>query len=71
MTPTPSQYVESALRYVGYARHTSGYLPHSLIVKITELLNFIAPSFTEGLLKKLTLALRDKLIKEGEYTPAK
>jgi len=68
-TPKASQYVESALRYVGYARHTTGYLPHSLIEIIAKIMNFIAPSFTEGLVKKHSLAVRDKAIKNGSYTP--
>ncbi|XP_037033658.1 very-long-chain 3-oxoacyl-CoA reductase-B-like [Bradysia coprophila] len=70
-TPTASVYVESALRYVGYARQTTGYLPHSLMEISAQLMTFIAPSFTVGLFKKLMLSLRDKEIQNGSYTSAK
>ncbi|KAG4070196.1 hypothetical protein HA402_003886 [Bradysia odoriphaga] len=69
-TPTPSVYVESALRYVGYARQTTGYFPHSLMEISAQFMTFIAPSFTVGLFKKLMLSLRDKEIKNGSYTSA-
>jgi len=67
--PTASKYVESALRYVGYARHTTGFLPHSLMVLGVRFMCFIAPSFTAGLMKKEMVAMRDKLIEKGEYKP--
>lgn len=71
MTPTPSIYVESALRSVGYAKHTCGYLPHSLRMTIVQFVNFIAPSFAEGFFKEKMVGLRDMLIEKGEYSPAK
>jgi len=69
--PTASQYVESALSYVGYARHTTGFLPHSLMAVTAQFINFIAPSFMEGLMKKKMFAVRDKAIKSGSYKPIK
>lgn len=71
ITPTASDYVDSALRYVGYARHTSGFLAHSLLALTIRLLNFIAPSSAEALFKNMMLAARDEAIKNGTYTPAK
>lgn len=68
--PTANTYVESALRYVGYARNTCGYLPHSLVVAATEFVYFFSPSFAERLLKMVLLATRNKLIEGGLYTPA-
>lgn len=67
--PTASQYVESTLSYVGYARQTTGFLPHSLLAITAQLMNFIAPSFVEGLVKKEMLAVREKAIKRGSYKP--
>lgn len=69
--PTSRQYVESALRYVGYTRETAGFLSHSFLVCIFEFSNFISPKGTEFLIKQLMAASRDKQIKEGTYTPAK
>lgn len=62
--PTPEQYVESAIRYIGYARHTTGFLPHSLMQFIMQFLNFISPSFTEKLMLKRMRAARVRLFNE-------
>lgn len=69
-TPAPSKYVQSALRYIGYARHTTGYWPHSVMLIFGKLIAFIAPSFVTALVKKFVITARDKAIKEGSYTPA-
>jgi len=71
INPTASQYVKSAIRYIGYARHTTGYLVHSLMVVGIQFMSFIAPSLTATLTKRKTLSFRDKLIKSGEYTSAR
>lgn len=70
-TPTASQYVESALGYVGYTRQATGFLGHSLITITFQFVNFIAPSFAEKLVKKQMFAVRDKAIKNGSYKPIK
>lgn len=71
ITPTAGDYVESAVRYIGYARHTSGFLAHSLLALSIRLVAFIAPSVAERLFKNMMLAARDEAIKNGTYTPAK
>jgi len=69
--PTARQYVESALRYVGYTRETTGFLAHSAIMCISKFMSFISPKGTEFLVKKSMIASRDKQIKNGTYTRAK
>ncbi|KAG4079534.1 hypothetical protein HA402_005231 [Bradysia odoriphaga] len=69
--PKASQYVESALSYVGHARYTSGYLPHSVLAIIGQLVTFIAPSLVERLVTKNFFAIREKAIKRGSYKPVK
>lgn len=71
ITPTPKDYVESALSYVGYASHTSGFLAHSLLALSIRFVAFVAPSLAERLFKNMMLAARDEAIKNGTYTPAK
>lgn len=71
ITPTASDYVESALRYVGYARHTTGFLMHSLLAMALQFVTFVAPSLSEKLFKNMMLAARDEAIKNGSYTPVK
>lgn len=69
ITPTASDYVESAIRHVGYARNTSGFLAHSLLAITIRFVNFIAPTVAERLFKNMMLAARDEAIKNGTYTP--
>lgn len=64
--PTPKQYVESALRYVGFTRQTAGYFSHSMMVIISQFMNFISPTGTEFLSKKVMRMTRDKQIKEAK-----
>ncbi len=68
---TASQYVESTLTYIGHARHTTGFLPHSLVAIVAQFFNFIAPSLVERTIKKRMLEVRDKAIKKGSYQPVK
>ncbi|KAJ6638291.1 Very-long-chain 3-oxoacyl-CoA reductase, partial [Pseudolycoriella hygida] len=65
--PTAKQYVESALRYVGYGRKTTGFRMHSIINVIGDLMAFVAPKSTELLIKKILSSHRDRRIKEGLY----
>ncbi|KAJ6638293.1 Very-long-chain 3-oxoacyl-CoA reductase, partial [Pseudolycoriella hygida] len=61
-TPTPRQYVESALRFVGYAGYTTGYLPHSIMQQfLVQFMHFVAPSYTKKLISKSLRAARVKL----------
>lgn len=71
LVPKPNQYVESALSYVGYARRTNGFLPHAFSQFLVQFMYFIAPSHTEDFLLKQFRVAREKLIKNGSYTPAK
>ncbi|XP_037028950.1 very-long-chain 3-oxoacyl-CoA reductase-like [Bradysia coprophila] len=64
--PTPKQYVESAIRYVGYARNTNGFLPHSLMQFIVQFMNFVSPSVTEKLMLKRMREARARFFKESQ-----
>lgn len=66
LTPSPKKYVESALRYVGYARHTTGFLPHSVMQFIVQFLSFVSPSFGDRFMMKRVRTARDKLFKATE-----
>lgn len=65
--PTAKQYAESAIRYVGYSRQTTGFWQHSLLLVINQITTFLCPKVAEFLTKKMMYALRDKQIKEGTY----
>jgi len=68
-TPTPNQYVESALRFVGHARITTGFHAHSMMLITFQFMNFIAPSTTAALFTKIMAGMRAKQIKDGSYVP--
>lgn len=64
MVPTPQKYVESALRYVGYARYTTGFLPHALMQFVLQFMHFVAPSLTEKIVIKRMRLARVRLFKQ-------
>lgn len=41
MAPSPTTYVQSALKTLGVSSHTTGYLPHSLLVSYVKILKLI------------------------------
>lgn len=61
--PTPEQYVEEALRFVGYSRLTNGFLPHSLVQFVIQFIAFIHPSTAEKLMKRRYQKYRENLLK--------
>jgi len=61
MTPSSSEYVESALRTVGFAGRTHGFLPHSILAALLQFTAFLSPSFIEKVLNKRTLEFRDEI----------
>lgn len=69
MAPLPQQYVESALRTVGYAGISVGYLPHYILQFSAQLLKYIAPSISRGVTLKTFGNVRKRQIKKGLYTP--
>lgn len=70
MAPLPKQFVDSALATVGYAGHTTGYLPHAILQFSAQLVQFLAPSLSRGVTLKTMLNVRKRQMKRGLYTPA-
>lgn len=70
MAPLPKQFVAAALATVGYAGHTTGYLPHAGLKFSAQLLNYIAPSLSRSITLKTMMNVRNRAIKRGQYTPA-
>jgi len=70
MAPLPKQFVASALATVGFAGHTTGYLPHAGLKFGAQLLNYIAPSLSRSITLKTMMNVRNRQIKRGQYTPA-
>jgi 17beta-estradiol 17-dehydrogenase / very-long-chain 3-oxoacyl-CoA reductase len=70
MAPLPKQFVESALKTVGFAGHTNGFLPHAILQFSAQLLDFIAPSLSRGVTLKTMNNVRKRQIKRGTYVSA-
>lgn len=70
MAPLPKQFVAAALATVGFAGHTTGYLPHAGLKFSAQLLNYIAPSLSRSITLKTMMNVRNRAIKRGQYTPA-
>lgn len=69
MAPLPQQYVESALRTVGHATRTVGYLPHNVLQFSAQLAMYLVPSISRSVTLKTMGNARRRLIKRGLYTP--
>ncbi|XP_038107347.1 very-long-chain 3-oxoacyl-CoA reductase [Culex quinquefasciatus] len=55
---TPETYVTSALAMVGFARHSTGYFPHAVLLFCVNLLNFLSPSLCQFIFLKAAAAAR-------------
>lgn len=65
LVPSPKKYVESALRYVGYSRYTTGFLPHALLQYSVQFMNFVCPSIAEKIIIWHVRSVGEKLFKES------
>ncbi|CRK90101.1 CLUMA_CG003819, isoform A [Clunio marinus] len=70
MAPLPKQFVEAALKTVGFAGHTAGYIPHCLMQVSAQFLQFIAPGLSRSITLKTMANVRNRQIKRGLYTSA-
>lgn len=60
MSPTPDQFVESALKRVGILEKTPGYYPHSLLVWAIQLMQTISPALCLYVIKSTMLNVRER-----------
>lgn len=70
MAPLPKQFVESALATIGFAGHTTGYLPHSILQFSAQLCQYILPSISRKVTLKTMGNVRNRQIKRGLYASA-
>lgn len=57
LTPSADHYVSNALKTVGYAKHTTGYLPHAImqlvLKKLWQYVPDLCNKFTMSMMKKI------------------
>lgn len=70
MAPSPNVFVESALRTVGIAVHSTGYYAHALLQISAQLLKFLAPGLSNKTTLKTFNNIKTRAIKRGLYQPA-
>lgn len=63
MAPSPDAYVESALKTLGHARHTNGYLPHALMRLAINTFYNIIPDYTNKTTLKQMESFKRKALK--------
>lgn len=66
LAPGPEQYVASALRTVGYARHTAGYWPHALKQLLLSSLHAYMPDKANSIVLYFMKKIKAKSIKLQE-----
>lgn len=70
ITPTPEEYVKSALRTVMLTDRTTGYWYHSIAGFIIRLQRFIFPRYlSQQMVNRYTSKYREEFIKKGLYKP--
>lgn len=63
LAPTSDQYVDSALKTIGYAKHTNGYFPHALMQLFLTTLWAYLPDLTNKLHLNGMLKIKQKSLK--------
>lgn len=63
LAPTSDQYVENALKTVGYAKHTSGYFPHALMQLVLTTFWAYLPDLTNTLNLNMMQKIKRKSLK--------
>jgi len=70
MAPLPKTFVDSALATVGFAGHTTGYLPHCVLQFSAQLARYICPSVSRSATLKTMTNVRNRQTKRGLYASA-
>lgn len=70
MAPLPNQFVDSAIKTIGYASHTTGYLPHAILQFSAQLSQYLVPSITRKVTLKTMGNVRNRQVKRGLYASA-
>lgn len=66
LAPSADSYVESALKTLGHARHTNGYLPHALMRLAINTMHTIIPDYTNKTTLKQMESFRKKALKRAK-----
>ncbi|KAF6215938.1 hypothetical protein GE061_000275 [Apolygus lucorum] len=68
MAPSPTVYVRKALSTVGVETHTTGYYPHTLLLRCIELMEALSPAFAEWMIIRTMENIRSRALKKVPST---
>lgn len=66
LAPSSDKYAASALRTLGYARHTTGFLPHALMQLVINTLHTYLPELTNSMTLNSMKKIRSKSLKANK-----
>lgn len=64
MAPSPREYVQNAVRYIGVQEHTSGYYPHTLLLGTIGVLKSISLNLTRWIVIRMMENIRKRALKK-------
>ncbi|XP_012216344.1 very-long-chain 3-oxoacyl-CoA reductase [Linepithema humile] len=64
MAPTPEKFVEATLKTIGIESHTTGYLPHSLIIGVVNTLRYTCETGAVWLVTRTMLNIRGRSLRK-------
>lgn len=71
LAPTSDKYVASALRTLGYARHTTGFLPHALMQLVINTIHTYLPELANRITLNSMKKIRSKSLKANKKAEEK
>lgn len=66
MAPSPSKYVDDAIRTIGVQQHTTGYFPHTLLLSVITLLNYCAPDLAKWIIIRTQQNIRARSLRKNQ-----
>lgn len=64
MAPNPDKFVEASLKTIGIESHTTGYLPHSLIIGVVNALRYTCETGAVWLVARTMLNIRGRSLRK-------
>ena len=64
LSPTPKDFVQSAVKTIGIDTVTTGYYTHTIQLKLIQILDFLLPNVTSTMILKVMKSLKQKNLKK-------
>lgn len=67
MAPSPLTFVNDAVKTIGVQHHTTGYVPHTLLVGIVNALDSVSPKLSRWLIMRTMENIRARALRRSTY----